>query len=1364
MDVALRERGVFAFGGFRLDPVRRTLMRRGQEVALTARLFDTLLYLVQNPERLVTREEIETAVWGGRVVEEGNLQKAVSSLRKALLAEDGAASFVATVPGRGYRFAVPVSFEPELQRIFEPDAALQAAGTKPVFAWPPPGDPDRAPYRGLRALEAEDAAIFFGREAAIIRGMDQLSEMAEQGADRLMLVLGASGSGKSSFLRAGLWPRLALDEARFLPLPVIRPLDAAITGASGLAASLSGAFTRLGKVRPPGPVKAALAAGGASAIEEMVHELAKLAQARRAYVDASAQPPKLVLPIDQTEELFSSEGAAEAENFLAMLASMLTGDGSVLAIGTIRTEHYHRMQSEGLLSGVRRVLFDLPPIPEFEYRQVVEGPAQVSALGPRGFTVEPALTERLIGDATGADALPLLALTLERLWTDYGAQGRLALDDYTAMGGVKGSIEAAVTGALSRPKHAPSIASDKAAQNAALRAAFIPWLVRVDPASRTALRRGAPAEKIPLASRAYVDRFVAARLLVADRRDGVDIIEVAHESLLRQWPSLAAWLTEDAEALAQIEEVERAASEWVRNGRRDPWLDHRADRLVAAEALLRREDFRARLDETGIAYVAAARAAEERDHAARALALAGQARTQRAMWWALAAVGVVLALGLGSAVLQLRANRRMQAQLEMRQTALDRAEVARLVTISAFETEKGQLDPSLRISVLAARRSTNQNIGLETRASATAQLRGTLWQSRWRLVIAGHTGLVYGAAYSPDGTHIVTASPDHTARIWDAATARQITVLQGHADFVMSAAYSPDGTRIVTASLDHTARIWDAATGQQVAVLAHADKVYSAAYSPDGTRIVTASYDHTARIWDVMTGKQIEALNGHSDVVTSAAFSPDGTHVVTASNDHTARLWNAATGRGITVLSGHSDIVNFAAYSPDGTHIVTASDDNTARIWDAATGRQIAVLKGHTEVVLSAIYSRDGTRIVTASSDHTARIWDAATGWQIAVLNAPEKLYSATYSPDGTHIVTTSQDRTARIWDAAPGPQIAVLNGHTDLVRTASYSLDGTRIVTASADHTARIWDLRTRKQIVVLTGHTDYVRDAAYSPDATRIATASDDGTARIWDAATGRQIAVLTANAENLLWVAYRPDGARIVTASADRTARVWDATTGQQIMVLNGHGERVLCAAYSPDGARIVTASVDGTARIWDAATGRQITVLNGHTDRVYTAAYSPDGTRIVTASEDLTARVWDAATGRQIAVLIGHTVSVLSAAYSPDGTRIVTAGGDHTARVWDGATGRQIAVLSGHTSNVVSAAFSPDGTSIVTASADRTARIWDVRGMSLPVPRMLAEACGRQLMGVSKLTEAEMTLIGEESGGSLIDVCDGIVARP
>ncbi|WP_208340204.1 AAA-like domain-containing protein [Aetokthonos hydrillicola] len=576
------------------------------------------------------------------------------------------------------------------------------------------------------------------------------------------------------------------------------------------------------------------------------------------------------------------------------------------------------------------------------------------------------------------------------------------------------------------------------------------------------------------------------------------------------------------------------------------------------------------------------------------------------------------------------------------------------------------------------------------------------WQ---RQVLQGHQDSVNSASFSQDGQHIVTASDDKTARVWD-LSGRQLAVLQGHQDKVKSASFSQDGQHIVTASDDKTARIWDL-SGRQLAVLqGHQDKVKSASFSQDGQHIVTASDDNTARVWD-LSGRQLPVLQGRK--VNSASFSQDGQHIVTASDDKTARVWDWS-GRQRAVLQGHQNRVNSASFSQDGQHIVTASGDKTARVWDLS-GRQLAVLQGHQDRVRSASFSQDGQHIVTASGDKTARVWDLS-GRQLAVLQGHQNwVSSASFSQDGQHIVTASGDNTPRVWDLS-GRQLAFLQGHQGWVSSASFSQDGQHIVTASYDKTARVWDLSGRP--IRLQGHQDPVWSASFSQDGQHIVTASDDNTARVWDL-SGRQLAVLVGHQNGVCSASFSQDGQHIVTASGDNTARVWDLS-GRQLAVLQGHQGWVRSASFSQDGQHIVTASFDTTARVWDLS-GRQLAVLQGHHDWVNSASFSQDSQHIVTASYDKTARVWDLS-GRQLAVLQGHQDRVYSVSFSQDGQHIVTASFDSTARVWD-LSGRQLAVLQGHQDGVNSVSFSQDGQHIVTASSDKTARVWDLSGRQLAV---------------------------------------------
>ena len=463
----------------------------------------------------------------------------------------------------------------------------------------------------------------------------------------------------------------------------------------------------------------------------------------------------------------------------------------------------------------------------------------------------------------------------------------------------------------------------------------------------------------------------------------------------------------------------------------------------------------------------------------------------------------------------------------------------------------------------------------------------------------------------------------------DARSDSSVLILRGHEGGVTAASFSPDGTRIVTASADKSARVWDAATGKElVALRGHASAVTAASFSPDGTRIVTAGFDDgTARVWDAANGKELAVLRGHMNAVTAASFSFGGTRIVTASNDCTARVWDAASGEELAVLRGHDSEVYAASFSPDDTRIVTTStDDSTVFVWDAASGKDLATLCGHEGSVSAVSFSPDGTRIVTAGfNDRTIRFWDAASGEELTALRGNAGMVSdASFSPDGSRIVTAGfNDRTIRVWDAANGKELAVLRGHGGSVTAASFSPDGARIVAVS-DKTSQVWDATSGKELTVLRGHEDYVNAVSLSPDGTRIVTASWDWTARVWDAARGEGL--VGSEDRNATW--FSPNGTRIVsTFWDDKTARIRDAASGYELAVLRGHEEKVTAASFSPDGTRIVTASEDATAHVWDASSGKELAVLRGHECELRDAWFSPDGTRIFTRSNDGTERIWD-----------------------------------------------------------------------------------------------------------------------------------------
>jgi WD40 repeat protein/TPR repeat protein len=1137
------------------------------------------------------------------------------------------------------------------------------------------------PFRGLEHFDYQHRAIFFGRDSEVSELLRQLLRREAAGSPGL-LVEGASGSGKSSFLRAGVLPALVHPGSQPTDIEQalrIRPVQDTVRWA----------IWRVGLL-PSAADEACIAQSICDcwrALPELTGcldgdplTLSDLVKLRRQYWPAEQ---RFVWVLDQFEELLTV-GVSESEiDTLGRFLIALQSDG-VWTLASIRADALAQLkqhQSLRQVFGSNEGQYYLGPITATALDDVINRPAHAAGLnfgmGPSGRRLDQILREDAYLDRE--NALPLLQFTLYELYQRRSGK-ELTYKAYEQLGGLSGSVATTADAVLK----AEAVDLQRALPH------LFRILVNVDEVGG-AFRRYAPIAEIAQdpAQKRLLLRLVEARLCVTDQREGEAVVAFAHEALLRTWPVLIDWLQQEAGLLQTRELAQRETRLWQQHGQSDDWLAA-ADKLAAFKQL---ETAGIALSEPVGTFI---------DRSAR--------RVRRTTRVKRAAVGAITLLAIAASGAGWIASRKQQeAQYQATQALQSQARLLTEAAAQRLRDSDMAGAQGIILEVLTNREfaqgytPASINVFQEIRA-ADAQL----------AVLSGHGGNIRSATYSPDGTRIVTASLDKTARIWDARTGAQLAVLSGHGSFNYSA-YSPDGTRIVTALGDKTARIWDAVTGTQLAVLSgHSEWLSSAAYSPDGARIVTASQDKTARVWDARTGASLVVLSGHSEWLLSAGYSPDGTHIVTASQDKTARVWDARTGSQLAVLSGHGGRVNSAAYSPDGTRIVTASQDRTARVWDANTGASLAVLSGHNGIVSSAAYSPDGTRIVTSSNDKTARVWDAVTGMPLAVLSGHSGIVnSVTYSPDGTRIVTASQDETVRVWDARTRAQLAILLAHGSSVFSAVYSPDGNRIVTASNDKTARIWDVRTAAPLAVLSGHGYPLSSAAYSPDGTRIVTASDDKTARIWDADTSEQLATLSAQDAYVNSAAYSPDGTRIVTALADKTARIWDVRTAATLAVLSGHGDVVMSAAYSPDGTRIVTASLDKTVRTWDAHTGAPLAVLYGHGDRVVFVAYSPDGARVVSASGDKTARIWDARTGTQITVLSGHGGVVTSAAYSPDGARIVTSSGDKTARIWDARTGTQLAVLSGHGDVVESAAYSPDGTRIVTGSDDKTARIWDAR---------------------------------------------------
>jgi len=482
------------------------------------------------------------------------------------------------------------------------------------FAWTPRKRPDgksAGPYPGLAAFGEDDAGIFFGREADIAAGLAKLRLMRRRRSPRLLVIQAASGAGKSSFLKAGLWPRLKRDPD-FAPLCILRPAQGILSGPDGIGQRIAPWFERQRRTKVPGDIEASLAqpdrAAAVSALAALLAEATALATtARRAGV-ADARPPAPLLAVDQGEELFASENVAESERYLELLAAVfndLPEDVDPYVLVTIRADSVEpllqRWPALGLPPPETQML---PPLSPTAYRDVITKPAEVYTERVRRLVVEPALADRLALETTGGDALPLLAFTLEKLFEKFGADGNLTLQRFEGMKGTGGSIDAALGEAMRQA--GPVGTADN------LRRLVVPGLATWDPEANSAKRLVAAEARLIGAKRPELAPLAAA--LVANRllTRGAGTLEVAHEALLRR-PPIDGWLAEQKDALRLRDDVLREAKEWSDGGKHDDGLVRRGARLESALDLGARPDFAAALDPAS-EYLGASRKREATGH------------------------------------------------------------------------------------------------------------------------------------------------------------------------------------------------------------------------------------------------------------------------------------------------------------------------------------------------------------------------------------------------------------------------------------------------------------------------------------------------------------------------------------------------------------------------------------------------------------------------------------------------------------------------------------------------------------------------------------------------------------------------------
>jgi WD40 repeat protein len=1156
---------------------------------------------------------------------------------------------------------------------------------------------DGCPYRGLLPYDQAHAAVFCGRERLTA---ELAGKLAGTG---IVMVTGASGVGKTSLLRAGLVPALArgVQVPGSAAWPVVsltvtaRPLTDL---AAGLAA-LDG--------RDPAAVRQRLADAPGQAhllIREIVRE--------------AGGGARLVLIIDQFEQVFAADGPDERLERTAFLDAVsaaaarpagLRGEPPAGVVIAVRGDYWDRCAAyPQLVPAMERDQLVVGPMPEAGLRRAITGPAEAS-----GLSADSALVDAMVADARAVGAsLPLLSQALALTWENRDGE-RLTREGYDRAGRVADAVEVnaeAVYDGLTADEQA--IARDVLRRMTVVgqdgRRALRP-LSRVQPRAGRAGRAGG-------ASRTDAVLGALARSQLVMLGDGT--AEIAHDTLLRAWPRMRAWLEEDQSSLILYGRLAEDATRWRQDGRNSSQL-YRGVRLAAAQEA-------ARVWAADPGLYPALNAAE-----AEFLTASGRAGTRRRWGRRMLASVLVLVLvaALAGAGLAVRSAR---DDVSRQRTEANSARLA------AQSTALQATDP-VTASLLAA---------TAWRIAPTAQARYGLLESLaqpLRGILASPSGQVTAVAYSPGGKTLAAAYRDGTIRLWDPASRRLLSTATW--DGAALALAFTGGGRTLEVAGPAAVGVWNLASRARIAGQPLADVTgvadvtggRSVAFSPDGTRLATGG-DGNVRLWETATRQEIGApMSSGVAPVAAVAFSSDGATVAAAGSDGTVQLWDATTQQEIgTTMTASAAEVGALAFSPDGKFLAAGGADGNVRLWDVAAQTQEGATMATGAPVAALSFSANGTTLATAekgAGGGSTELWSLATHEQTGTALAAQgsgRVSTVAFAPGAGALATGDGNGTITLWNPAGFHQssVAAAAGTPESMTTsgghppAVLSARGDVLAVSGGHGTVRLGSATTRRPIgrPIIIHHA--VSGLALSPDGKTLAVTA--GGLQLWSTATGQRIGASLPAADAAGPAVFSPDGRLMAAIGVDGKTRLWTVATQQETGAPADIGAAKGALAFSPGGQTLATIGANGTTALWSVATGRRVGALM-NADAAGTgamAAFSPDGSTLATAVGG-SVRLWDAASQQEIGMpMTASQEPVYALAFSPDGSTLATAGGDGATRLWDVATQQEIGgPMTAGQEPVYALAFSPDGGTLITAGGDGTARSWDV---AVPAG-LLAAAC-------------------------------------
>ncbi|MCB9006869.1 MAG: serine/threonine protein kinase [Ardenticatenaceae bacterium] len=1194
--------------------------------------------------------------------------------------------------------------------------------------------PEHSPYRGLFAFGEDDAANFFGREAFTQRLLDIVHRQ------RLIAIVGASGSGKSSVVFAGLVAKLRHNQDWHILnfRPGAHPFHAL---ADALVAQQTPDLTQDDRQQAANQLASDLR-------QKRVQLLPLLQQLINKYKPAK----QLLIVSDQFEEIYTLCADQELRRaFLRLLLEALdVAEFRQLKpfsiVLTLRTDFLSQaLTFRPFADALQNADIKLGPMTRRELSQAIANPAR-----RLGLLFETGLVARIlddVGDEPGN--LPLLQFALTELW-DKAREGYLTHEGYDAIGGVEGAL------ARYAGKEFEQLT---AAEQQQARQVFIQM---VRPGAGTEdTRRLASRSELGESNWQLVQKLADARLVVTSLApNGQETVEVVHEALIRGWGQLRAWMEEDRAFRAWQERLRAALRQWQMSHQDNDAL-LRGTILAEAEGwLAERERFLSREEHFFIDESLKLRGEEqqalEQEKLERQQA-AAQARFARRLAWLSGALVVAVVLALLFAFSAVNNNRIAVGNAATAQaneaTAIALREASEFSQATSLAAEAAaRADAGLRATAefvadqereeaevnaqdaIAARETAVFSANELATSVIDAEQSALEADNQSRLVAARELAGIatdqlnndpqLGLLLSLEAVNLTQASnlePPESAEdaLFRAMQSSQLRrIFSGHTEGINNITFSADGRLLATVGQDSDVRLWDVDTGQEIGTLSdHARPVNAAAFSPDGTILATAGDDGFIILWDVSSRGRITVLNGQDGAVNDIAFHPDGSKLVAGYASGAVRLWEVSNRRSLLRLLNHTDSVLAMAYNSAGSRFASAGEDGRIIIWNGETGAPLFSIEPFTDsnnqtIVINALaFNPDDSRLLAGNSNGTATVWNTEDASLITRLAAHAvQVGDVAYSPDGLLFATTSGDGTAKVWNANTTQALYTLSGHTNAVTAVAFHPTKAQLVTASADSTARLWSTAAGLSPQILSGHTGSILAMTFSADGRLLATAGNDETARIWRTEDGGQMAQFSDHNNIVNDVAFSPDGTLLATVSDDQNARLWNIANGEIILPVMDHPTPVNGVAFNPEGTVLATVADDGFLRFWNPLDNSLLQRLPYEVG-LTKVNFSPDGSLVAAGAVDGTAVIWNVLTNERVQTLAGHEGSVNDVAFSSDGQWLATASSDGTARLWNIANGEALRVFSGHSGPVLSVAISNDGQRLVTGSVDRTTKLWD-----------------------------------------------------